>query len=168
MLTGPDADNLFNIGDEYLAITYVSGAGGCDNQVYNFLYVFVGDDRLDLDLRQHVHHKTLTCSAFIGDTALRAAARHVHYVQAVEASPSKRFLDPFQALWTDYCFYLLHCVSSCVCYYLFHVGFFAVLALVKTNLFLVGLDTEAHGLIQDPEDDVGHHERVHHGDQYCD
>src|SRR5687767_8635155 len=54
-LTGADADDLINRGDEDLSVTYVSGPGYGDHGFYHVLRHFVLHDNLHHHLGNEVH-----------------------------------------------------------------------------------------------------------------
>jgi len=53
-LPGPDPDRIFDIGDEYFAVSDFAGSGGTDNRFHDGLYLIRTDNDFNLDFGNEI------------------------------------------------------------------------------------------------------------------
>src|SRR5258705_1749313 len=106
-LAGSDPERFLERRDEDFPIANASGPGGTGNQCHYLVRQRVGDDDLDLDLRQEIH-RVLTAAIHLGVTLLAAEAAHLGHGHADDAGARERFLHVVELERLDDRFDLLH------------------------------------------------------------
>src|SRR3954452_9019070 len=105
---GPDADRLFDIGDENLAVADAPGLRGAPDRVDGALDQIIADHDLDLHLGQEVDD--VFCAAVeLGMTLLAAKTLGLGHRDALKADFLKRFLHLVELERLDDGFDFLHC-----------------------------------------------------------
>src|SRR2546425_10476519 len=110
-LAGADPHDLFDRGDEDLAVADLSRSRRFDNRFYRALDQIVGDDYLDLDLGQEIDN-VLRAAIELGMALLAAEALDFRHRKTADADLGERLAHLVELERLDDRFDFFHCCSS--------------------------------------------------------
>src|SRR5438445_3042400 len=110
-LAGADPHDLFDRGDEDLAVADLSRSCRFDDRFYRALDQIVGDDHLDLDLGQEIDD-VLRTAIELGMTLLAAETLDLRHRETADADLGERLAHLVELERLDDCFDFFHRCSQ--------------------------------------------------------